>query len=391
MKSFTHTQRALLQLLGKALFGAQITIESAYWRDIYQEAEAHKVFPMVFDASKQYLIDEELKEQAAKRARHNLAVTVNLNYAHAQLGRLMAKADIPYVVFKGLASARYYPKPELRVSGDVDFYVQPKDFERCEAVLRKSGCDCAQEEGKHVSFQKSGVTLELHRTFNGIPKSAIGERIQTEVFGDLVQTAVVYDEGQGSVNMPDTFHHGMILLLHTLSHMTAEGIGLRHLCDWAVFQASLDNEAFVALFEEKLKQYGLWNFAQILSLCAVRYLGAPYRAWQGEAEDAVLQALMQDILAAGNFGEKDRDRQAQTKYIADRQAGTVGTEPPLKQLHQTLAKKAALQHKSKAAVAMDYLKNIITGKRKPDTKKTLDAAARRKAVYAAFHLFEPEQ
>ena len=53
--------------------------------------------------------------------------------------------------------------------------------------------------------------------------------------------------------MPSHFHHGLNLLLHTNQHLLGEGLGLRHLCDWAVFAAGFSDEEFRELFEEKLK------------------------------------------------------------------------------------------------------------------------------------------
>ena len=390
MRPLNETQTALLELLSKALFQKQVNITATDWKALYKEANTHKVFPCVFEVSKAYVKDESLLAKSAKFARHCVARTVAINYAHTELHRALSD-HIPYVCFKGLASSLYYPQPELRTAGDVDFYVNPADFEACEAVLKENGYEWVEDGGKHVVYRKNGEFLELHRTLNGIPDNAVGKRIKADVFGDLVQTAVAHSDGQGTVMMPDTFHHGMILLLHTLSHMMKEGIGLRHLCDWAVFASSLSNEAFTALFETKLKAYGLWRFARLLSLCAVRYLGAPKMAWQGEAEAVLLEKMMCDIIVAGNFGEKDADRKRQIKYIADRGEFTQSESSVFTQARKSLSKKAALEHKSKAAVVTEYVKNVLTGKRKPDTAKTLETAAERKAIYSEFHLFETDK
>ena len=390
MKAFNRTQTVLLECLSAALFEKQLHITDADWKAVFREANAHKVFPLVFDASKALVTEESLLQKAQKLTRRSVATTVNINYAHAELHRLMQKENIPYVTFKGLSSSLYYPHPELRVCGDVDFYVAPEDFERCEATVENAGFLCSGRERKHTSFEKNGLTYELHRQMNGIPLNDLGERLTQEAFGDLIATAMEYDGGQGTVKIPDKLHHGLILLLHTLSHMTAEGIGLRHLCDWAVFESSLSNEEFTALFEKPLKEFGLWRFAQLLSLCSVEYLGAPYRDWQGSAENEVLEAMILDILAAGNFGKKDEDRKGQIKYIADRGEFTQSTDSILKQAGKTIAKKAALENTSKAAVVAEYVRNVLAGKRKPDSKKTLDAAAQRKALYSEFHLFETD-
>ena len=58
-----------------------------------------------------------------------------------------------------------------------------------------------------------------------------------------------------------------------ISHMTSESIGLRHLCDWAVFVNSISNNEFVGLFSENLKSFGLWKFAQIMTATSEKYLG----------------------------------------------------------------------------------------------------------------------
>ena len=47
--------------------------------------------------------------------------------AVAWLAKFMRSNDIGFFVFKGQTVASYYPTPEMRTSGDVDFYVFKKD------------------------------------------------------------------------------------------------------------------------------------------------------------------------------------------------------------------------------------------------------------------------
>lgn len=46
------------------------------------------------------------------------------------------------------------------------------------------------------------------------------------------------------------------MLLHVAGHLINTGIGLRHLCDWAVFVAKFSDEGFCEMFEDKLKAVG---------------------------------------------------------------------------------------------------------------------------------------
>ena len=120
--------------------------------------------------------------------------------------------------------------------------------------------------------------------------------------------------------VPSEFHHGLVLLLHTARHMTTGGVGLRQICDWAVFVAHM-GERFPMVFEEKLRSVGLWKFACILTQLSSEYLGAPVQKWAGEPDRELLDALMDDIFAGGNFGIKDKTRRDQAKFITDRKSG----------------------------------------------------------------------
>ena len=50
--------------------------------------------------------------------------------AVAKLTKIMRDNGIAFFVFKGQVIASYYPSPEMRTSGDVDFYVFKKDRAR---------------------------------------------------------------------------------------------------------------------------------------------------------------------------------------------------------------------------------------------------------------------
>jgi hypothetical protein len=193
----------------------------------------------------------------------------------------------------------------------------------------------------------------------------------------------------------------MILLLHTAAHLTSEGVGLRHLCDWAVFAAGIPDRTFSELFEKPLREIGLWRFAQILTLCGIRYLHAPERTWAGEADSLLTQSLMDDILESGNFGRKDADRAAQIKYISNRGEGTVDEKGVLRQVLHTIDRKARAEYTfisrhpvllpaGWALTCAGYLRLVLSGKRKRGSINTLKAAEKRKEIYRQLHMFETE-
>lgn len=377
-----EVQNTVLALASAALFGGAAD-PALITPEVCTEALAQAVLPLVYPSGTQLPRWEKMTRQV-------LAENIRVAYDHNQLHQLMTKNDIPYVVLKGMASASFYPNPLNRTMGDVDFLVRREDQHRAEAVLEESGfVSDADKDSYHVGYHCGRSTWELHNRVNGMPDGLPGEKLNA-MFSDLMDSAVEYDDGNGVIRIPSPFHHGLILLLHTASHLTAEGVGLRHLCDWVVFAASMSDGEFRERFEEKLQSCGLWRFAQLLTLCGIRYLGAPARAWAGDAPEEVLEAMIMDILEGGNFGHKDAERPSQIKYISNRGERTVDKKSALAQVWNTIAQKAEAEHKSRVGVMLDYTGKVLSGKRKMDSVATLKTAENRKRLYSEFQLFLQE-
>lgn len=378
----------MLNLVSSALFDYQGKINSGFEVNaLADELAAQAVFPIAVSGGGSSA-PEEVRAKWRKRSNEIVAANMMISYEHTELHELMTANHIPYVILKGAASASYYPEPILRTMGDVDFLVKEQDMKRAGELLESIGFEPeADTGGIHIGYHRGNSTWEMHRSVNGIPDNAAGEIIRGYL-SDVIETAVDYDEGNGILRIPDPFHHGLILLLHTASHLTSEGVGLRHLCDWAVFANHFTDEQFVDLFESKLKVCGLWRFAQLLTLVSVKYLHMPGKSWAGTAQDDLLERMICDILAGGNFGKKDEDRYRQIKYIATRAEHTVDEKPAVLQLWDTISRKAQAANQSRAAVMLDYVKMVLHGQRKMDRVSTIRRAEARKNLYAEFHLYE---
>ena len=328
-----------------------------------------------------------------KRCQWILANNLRNLWEHGQLHKLLTEHGIPYAILKGAASAAYYPDPALRTMGDVDFIVRQDGIERtCEAI-KKLGFTCADSESEHhVVFRKAQSVWELHWKAPGIPVG--NQRIEA-----ILDTIIDDAEEKDGCMVPSKFHHGLVLLLHTAEHLLNTGIGLRHLCDWAMFYSSLSNDAFVATFQESLQSVGLWRFAQLLTLTCVRYLGAPAREWAGTSDEGLLESIIEDILSGGNFGIKDEQRINQAKLM------TNGAERSVDggSVHHLLA---SIRNKAILAwplcgrikimlplgcfyVCIRHLFRIAKGERPAiHTRRVLNGVRQRKRLYREFKLFQ---
>ena len=395
----TDSQRIILQLLSKALFYKPVEVQSADWNDILTEAKNQAIVQLIDSVLDKSLLSFEEAKAWKQAASKDIANNIRIGHNHSLLHEWME--GIPYVILKGAASASYYPTPAYRSMGDVDFLVREEDIEKAGNVLEEHGLKpWNQEHISHIVYRGPRMHYEMHFNLAGTPNGAAGDLVR-EYSKDIFEKAETRTVVSGVATLPSPFHHGLILLLHTCHHLTGEGVGLRHLCDWAVFENSFSEEEFRELFDKKLKEIGLWRFAQILTRVSIKYLGADERLW-AVADDELVNALLEDILTGGNFGKKDSDRALQTMLISDRGKDGVGRTSMANQFQKSIDEmiyqKWPSARKNKLLLPIGWgffggrrLFRELTGKRKKtDIKQLVEVAGQRRSLYAQLHLYEPE-
>lgn len=362
----------------------------------------------LFNKECEYEITEELKEEARQQCVYlmlfpdelqRVVNSVNVECEHSAIHKLLTKEKIPYVILKGCASGRYYDQPILRTYGDVDFYIRREDFEKTDKLLTENGYQKEDvTDTKHWSYIHNNVEVEMHHRVNGVPDGEVGKKI-SKYLGDLIETAVEIQTDSGTMMVPDDFHHGLIILLHKAKHMTASGMGVRHLCDWAVF-VDRTSERFQELFEECFRDIGMWKFAQIMTAVCTKYLGLPKQDWVGEFSGNLLKMLMEDIMDSGNFGRK-KDANYEAVVMANI---NDGEKPGKKSILTNLIKSFnSISYKicpfSKKVrillpfiwifIVLRYLARVIAGKRKKmNLSTTVSNANKRQELYKELGIFE---
>lgn len=400
---FNGVQRALLSLLSQNLFLATDdggkAMESMDFAEVFAEARAQAVPLLAFSRCNELrLSEEQLAEIKGKLMTHtgkNLACFK----AHAALHSLLSDAGIDYCILKGAASARYYPDPLIRCMGDVDFYVRPDDVKKTEELLVSAGFVRQDAEHHyHVGFKSREVSIEMHFDPIAPDNEAVRDTFRG-YWSDLIDRSQLVDDGFGKYRVPSDFHHGFIMLCHVENHLIAEGIGLRHLCDWAVFANSFSNGEFIDTFEADLRRVGLWRLAQLLSLAAVEHLGMPYREWMGDDVQTANELLF-DIFDGGNFGRKISHRAYDGFFISS--YGKDGMDDSrLRQVTRAINRRIADRFPSVKKFPVLYPFGwvwffsrqaflFIFGKRRLNVAKTYTRSGRRKKLYKKIRLLEPE-
>lgn len=294
------TQTAFLEALKASLFGTAPNYPpDTDWQEVIKEAKLQTV---------QGLISPVIPEND-NSVQQGMARYIRILFEQDKLVKLLDANGIPCVILKGCAAAIYYPKPQLRTMGDVDFLVPRDRFEDAAKVLEANGF--IYEHGKddngnrpenerHYGYHKNGVSFELHHHF-----SSAGFDID-----DILEVAISkreYLELDGyKVPMLPDIDNGLVLLGHINQHLKESNLGLRQILDWQMYVHSvLDDATWSKHFQPIVKSIGLEKLAIITTKMCKEFLGLPNDIkWCENTDKTKAKQLLNIILSNGNFGHK---------------------------------------------------------------------------------------
>lgn len=404
------TEQVLLHLVSVALQNGEAgdplpdeVLRQVDWAAVWQEGCHQTVQLMVLDAMACYrkYVDDALYDEWIQVAGDLFYRNAQVFGAQTELVEHLATEAFPHVILKGAAVAACYPRPELRVLGDVDFLVEQAQLHEAEARLISSGYQrLAMEHDCHVVFKKNDVRFEMHFETAGIPFGTIGQRVR-EFLRDTVSTAQCSSVDGVTFSVPDGVHQALILLLHMQHHTLGEGLGIRHLCDWLCFAQATKEQPF---WEQRvlpfLKEIGLFTYAAVMTKIGALYLGLPCPSWAQVADDELCRKMIKDILTGGNFGQKDRKRAISSMMISEH--GKGGTQHGVvynlaHQMHRNvmllypIIRKIPLLYPFLYAYRVIRHSILIVCRKRYSLLKMVAPATERKAVYEQLHIFETEK
>ena len=192
------------------------------------------------------------------------------------LARFKAQGLSPLQV-KGASVAVYYPRPELRESGDIDFYFPPAELAAAQACL--SAPYRAPDGSLHG--REGGVDIDLHDHY----------------FDLHVPVRRLPEPGTAEATV-------MMLSAHILKHAVGTGIGVRQCCDLAAACRGLAGSFDPTRLRKIFRRTGTLRWNRLLFSFLVERLGLDEQIFAqifGTARVASAP-LMNIILEGGNFG-----------------------------------------------------------------------------------------
>ena len=333
---------ALLNCISAALDGREcaLTLAPDDWTALLRLAGEQKLLPLVYAAVRGtpgFAAAPEAGRAAARRQtmREAAAQTVHTE-AFLRLYQALRAEGLAPVVVKGIVCRALYPQPELRPSSDEDLYLTAAEMPRFHAVLLRAGFVLTEPERDYRSAHEAryvhpdtGLVVEGHWAL--FPTEyAVYAALNVIISGgnfeelpDLMQRAQDWETGGVTLRVPDACDHLIFLLLHAFKHFISSGVGVRQLCDIALWMRRFGAQIDWQRVRAALRATHSEGFAAAVIDAGVHWFGLERAAAHIPPDWETLEsaALLADALSGGVYGSADSTRRHSctiTIHAADR-------------------------------------------------------------------------
>lgn len=257
-----------------------------------------------------------------------------VNKRCVELTQEFMDAGFDSCILKGQGNALMYPNPLMRMSGDIDILLLPRD---CKSVSERrkiigqfvnARYPGTRIRYQHIDYPKyDDVEVEVHfiptAKNNPIYNKRIQEWVEKQLQNEGTIRAAELSNGEGVINVPSADFNLVYLLSHMMHHFFDEGIGLRQFVDYYYLLKSEDgskelrSQGFRAKVTEELKWLNLYQFAGSVMYVEKEVLGLDERYLIVEPDGWRGKTLLDEILKGGNFGRSSNLDQNSTakKYF----------------------------------------------------------------------------
>ena len=185
--------------------------------------------------------------------------------ASVEMASLFASNGIRTYVLKGMVVSECYPKPQHRVSSDVDCFLLPDKgdedvWEKGNQLMEEAGCKVGRGFYKNSSFSLLGLTVENHRFMVPFRGNNCLRRLEA-----TLQSMLKSDKGEDRFNdtwlyRPPVMVSALFLIEHAYSHFLHEGLTWRHVLDWMMFSKKHKEEIDWQALDAMIDEFGFRKF-----------------------------------------------------------------------------------------------------------------------------------
>ena len=314
------SKELFLGLLRRSLWGKKASvIDKPSKKELVAAIKLAKVQTVMELVANEIFNEPSLEEVLNENAKTRLQLYVQSNaLIHSEVNAVLADIvselrnhGIVSVLLKGQGIAEHYRIPELRLCGDIDLYVGVDNYRRSYDVLKGVVDDMDDSsvldgDGKHYHAQWNGIMIEVHQFSEVLSSSSMNCIYQQYASEGLSKNLVEIQLGDSKVLTPADNFNACYIFSHLWNHFLYAGIGLRQVCDWAVFihvrGVKVDKEYLYQILTD-LKLMTPWK---VFGCIVVDVLGLPeeeFPFYEAKYRKKALKVLDR-MMVEGNFGHE---------------------------------------------------------------------------------------
>lgn len=396
-------QENLLKILSDVLWRktSEYTYSEQEWADILTAAEDQGVLLLVLQGCTS--IRQQVSSAGWLKWRSKMLSTMINNEVlmetQSKIAEALKSESIPYAVLKGASLSACYYDPSVRALGDIDFLVPVQFVDRASEILISQGFHAPEDSfvhPYHIDFYKNSVVAELHYAVSTFPDSPAGAEAKQymESWQDQLQPKNI---GSYSFQCLSDSHQALSLLLHMERHMTTGCIGLRQLCDWAAFLTIVMPDYFANQIIPELKLCGLKEFAGVLTMTAIRYLGLnpAYGMPFQSIRERDIQAMNEEILRAGSIHNRNNTKDG-SNFFVDESGTSSAVRVFVARINSLAQRKFPVTKKLPFLLPIFWLyiplrywvRSMAGKRRRKSLLRTIMITKQRKQLYRTLNLFK---
>lgn len=228
-----------------------------------------------------------------------IARSVKRIFAANELIAEFEKREIKLCVMKGFIVREFYPVPELRTFGDIDFLIEKGNEVAVVSVMSALGYSREAGEEHVMSFKKGLEYYEFHTSL--AEDDAFDESVQY-LIDSAWSKAKPYGTYKNIYEFEDEYHL-FYLIFHIAKHFRVSGAGVRMFSDIAVFvneKATLDYDKL----SEYLISCNMMLFAKnVFAICEKWFdMKNPIDAEYVMPNELLYEEIAEFVLSGGTFG-----------------------------------------------------------------------------------------
>jgi len=281
------------------------------WNELYAEAKRQTLVGVLYDGLGYLSIDQKPPRQLLINWHAMTQKIINKNKLFNQntvwVSQGWEKLGYRNVILKGQGNAQLYPDPMLRISGDIDIWLDG-DRKKIAQYIRRHfpKLEVTRIEMKFPIRKNTPIEVHFQPSFLYDPFK--NRKMQRYFRQQLAKPKQMEVPGEGVINIPNDEMNLVFQLSHIYRHLFYEGIGLRQIMDYyylCQMLTSSNGEALKRKVLPVIQELGLMDFCKALMWVLGEVFYMPAAQMLSEPDEKRGRFLLSEVLRAGNFGHSD--------------------------------------------------------------------------------------